>query len=255
MMAVTHTTDGKVREAAPEKRWMDLKRMHNLPGKLFFSCLGIVLISLGAAICNLGGVGVDPFTAMNMGAAEVFGLRFGTYQVIVNLVILAIAFFLDRTQLGIGTLVNMVAVGYLIEFFTWAYLFVPQLPEGVVRSAVHLVAGTLVFTLGVSMYLKTRMGVSPIDAVAPIAVKLTGAPYVVCRVIQDIAVTVIAFFVGGPVGIFTIVAAFFTGPLITAWNKFVTLPLYRKTSTLDRGELDEEARLLAKRPRKAGAAA
>ena len=240
---------------ATEKRWLDFKNTHNLPAKLAFSCAGIVLISLGAAICNMGGVGVDPFTAMNMGAAELFGIRFGTYQVIVNLIILAIVFIMDRFQIGIGTIVNMVAVGYLIEFFTWAYAFVPHLPEGILRSAVHLVAGTLVFTLGVSLYLKTRMGVSPIDAVAPIAVKLTGAPYTRCRIIQDIAVTVIAFLVGGPVGIFTIVAAFFTGPLITAWNRYLTVPLYRRTRTLDGADLHEEEQLIAKRPHRARAGA
>ena len=240
---------------ATKKRWLDLKNTHNLPAKLAFSCLGIALISLGAAICNVGGVGVDPFTAMNMGAAELFGIRFGTYQVIVNLIILAVVFIMDRFQIGIGTVVNMVAVGYLIEFFTWAYAFVPHLPEGILRSAVHLVAGTLVFTLGVSLYLKTRMGVSPIDAVAPIAVKLTGAPYTRCRVIQDVAVTVIAFLVGGPLGIFTIVAAFFTGPLITAWNRYLTLPLYRRTRTLGESELDEEEQLLVKPARRARAGA
>ena len=240
---------------ATKKRWLDFKNTHNLPAKLVFSCIGIALISLGAAICNVGGVGVDPFTAMNMGAAEAIGIRFGTYQVIVNLIILAVVFIMDRFQIGIGTLVNMVAVGYLIEFFTWAYAFMPHLPEGILRSAVHLVAGTLVFTLGVSMYLKTRMGVSPIDAVAPIAVKVTGAPYTRCRVIQDILVTVIAFLIGGPVGVFTIVAAFFTGPLITTWNRYVSVPLYRRTRTLSADELAEEDDLLVKRPRHADARA
>lgn len=254
-MATIHTSDGIIEttpvEEAPKKRWMDLSRLHNLWGKLFFSCLGIVLIALGAAVCNMGNVGVDPFTAMNMGAAELFGLRFGTYQVIVNLGILVVVFFLDRYQIGIGTLVNMVAVGYLIEFFTWAYAFMPQIPEGFVRSGVHLVAGTLVFTLGVSLYLKTRMGVSPIDAVAPIASKLTGARYVVCRLVQDIAVTIIAFLVGGPIGIFTIIAAFFTGPLITAYNRWLTLPLYRKMGILSEQELaEEEEDLLKKEPKR-----
>ena len=237
----------------PRKRWLDLKNTHNLPAKIAFSCLGIVLIALGAAICNMGGVGVDPFTAMNMGVADLFGIRFGTYQVVVNLAILTIVFFMDRYQIGLGTIVNMIAVGYLIEFFTWAYAFIPHLPEGIVRSGVHLVGGTLVFTLGVSMYLKTRMGVSPIDAVAPIAVNITGAPYTRCRVIQDVAVTVIAFLVGGPVGVFTIVAAFFTGPLITAWNRYLTVPLYRRTNTLDAVEAAEEQELLVKRPRRASA--
>ena len=32
---------------------------------------------------------------------------------------------------------------------------------------------------------------------------------------QDISVTVLAVLAGGPIGVFTVIAAFFTGPLIT----------------------------------------
>ena len=43
---------------------------------------------------------------------------------------------------------------------------------------------------------------------------------------DSISVTVLAVLAGGPIGVFTVIAAFFTGPLITAWNRFATLPLY-----------------------------
>ncbi|MFR3091200.1 MAG: hypothetical protein ACLTMP_05225 [Eggerthella lenta] len=39
---------------------------------------------------------------------------------------------------------------------------------------------------------------------------------------------------------FTVIAAFFTGQLITAWNQFATLPLYRRFGILNREELAEE---------------
>ena len=172
--------------------------------------------------------------------SELFGIGFGTFQLIVNAIILAVVFALDRSQIGIGTVINMVAVGYLIEFFLWVLGDTPFLP-GIAGMVLHLVLGTLLFTLGVSMYLKTRMGVSPIDAVAPIAVERTGRPYLVCRLTQDVLVAFIALITGGPIGIFTVVAALGTGPLITMWNKLATLNLYRRFKILNKQELAREA--------------
>ena len=221
-------------------KMLDYRKVYNLKGKIVASTLGIVIISLGIALCRMGNVGVDPFTAMNMGLSELFGIGFGTFQLIMNAIILAVVFFLDRSQIGIGTVINMVAVGYLIEFFLWVLGDTPFLP-GVAGMVLHLVLGTLLFTLGVSMYLKTRMGVSPIDAVAPIAVERTGRPYLVCRLTQDVLVTLIALIAGGPIGIFTVVAALGTGPLITMWNKLATLNLYRRFKILNKQELAREA--------------
>ena len=221
-------------------KWMDLKHMYNLKGKLLCSTIGVICIALGTTICRVGDVGVDPFTAMNLGLSGDAGMDFGTFQLIVNFVILVAVFALDKWQIGLGTLINMVGVGYLIEFFTWAFELLAPLPGGVVSAGVHLVAGTLLFTLGVSLYLKTRMGVAPIDAIAPVIVARTRFSYTPVRMAQDILVTVIALFAGGPIGVFTVVAAFFTGPLITAWNRFATLPLYRRFGVLDERELDLE---------------
>ncbi|MEI3231977.1 MAG: hypothetical protein V8S24_12575 [Gordonibacter pamelaeae] len=49
---------------------MDLRHTYNLKGKLLFSCIGVVCIALGTTVCRVGNVGVDPFTAMNLGLAR-----------------------------------------------------------------------------------------------------------------------------------------------------------------------------------------
>lgn len=241
MMNGTVRIKSEISNVDHAERWMDLKHMYNLKAKLIFSCAGIVIISLGIAICRVGGVGVDPFTAMNIGISENVGLSLGTYQLIVNAVILVAVFFLDRYQIGLGTLINMVAVGYLVDFFAWAMLLLPIDPAStMVGMGICLIAGTLLFTFGVSLYLKTEMGVSPYDAIAPIAHERTGASYAVCRVIQDIAVMVVAFLVAGPIGIFTPVAAFCAGPIITMWNNSVTKRLYERFCVLNRQEMAVE---------------
>ena len=41
-------------------------------------------------------------------------------------------------------------------------------------------------------------------------------------------------------GVFTVIAAFFTGPFITMWNRILTLPLYRRFHILDQQEWEKE---------------
>lgn len=207
-------------------RWMDLRHTYNLKGKLLFSCIGVVCIALGTTVCRVGNVGVDPFTAMNLGLSALVGMDFGTFQLLVNLVILVAVFALDKWQIGLGTIINMVFVGYLIELFTWLYGLLPWQPSGLASAGAHLVIGTLLFTLGVS--------------VAPVIVARTRFSYTPVRMAQDILVTVVALFAGGPIGVFTVVAAFMTGPLITAWNRVATLRLYRRFHVLNREELAQE---------------
>lgn len=93
-----------------QEKWLDLKHTFNVKGKLLFSTLGVVCISLGVTLCRVGNVGVDPFTAMNLGVSARIGMDFGTYQLIVNFVILVFVFFLDKHLIGLGTIINMVGV-------------------------------------------------------------------------------------------------------------------------------------------------
>ena len=60
-----------------KNKMLDYRKVYTLKGKIAASTLGIVIISLGIALCRMGNVGVDPFTAMNMGLSELFGIGFG----------------------------------------------------------------------------------------------------------------------------------------------------------------------------------
>src|SRR5690625_5488150 len=81
------------------------------------SILGITFISFGAALSETMNMGLDPFTALNRGASDLLGYSLGNYQLVVNLIILAIVFFVKRDLIGWGTIYNMVLVGYQVNFF------------------------------------------------------------------------------------------------------------------------------------------
>lgn len=193
------------------------------------SIIGVTFISFGAALSESMNMGLDPFTAINRGASDLLGFSLGNYQLVVNLIILAIVFFMKKELLGWGTIYNMILVGYQVDFFKSLIENMISVDElGFVLRILITVGAILVFTFGVAMYMDSEMGVSPYDAIAPLITDRTGWSYSPVRIGQDIIVVIVAFLLGGPVGISTFITGFFAGPLIEFFSNKVTEPAMDK---------------------------
>lgn len=207
---------------------MDWKKF--LLGSLV-SIIGITLISFGAALSESMNMGLDPFTAINRGASSLLGFSLGNFQLGVNLVILAIVFFMKKSLIGWGTIYNMVLVGYQVEFFNNLFknFFTVEEMSLVIRIIITI-AAIAIFAFGVAIYMDTELGVSPYDAITPLITDRTGWSYTPVRVAQDLIIVVGAYFLGGPVGIATIITGFFAGPLISFFSEKVSQPIIKKLS-------------------------
>ena len=194
--------------------------------KALVSLLGVILIGLGATFLKMGHVGLDPFTALNIGMSNHLGMNLGTYQLSVNIIIFIFVLILDRKQIGIGTFFNMVLVGYEIQFFSMVYNdHVAETSLHVPLIIVDAIIGILLFTLGTSFYMSVDLGVAPYDAIAPIIVERSHAKYQWVRSSQDILFMIAGLCAGGDVGIMTVIVSFFAGPLINYWNLHVSRDL------------------------------
>lgn len=150
--------------------------------------------------------------------AKQLGISFGTWQVIFNSLLFLFVIIFDRSQIGWGTLANMILVGYSADFFTW--LFNAWLPNDAfsnlgVRIAV-LLPTLLVFIIAAAVYMAVELGSAPYDAaVFIIASKLKNVPFRIIRMTWDITACIIGFLLGSTIGIVTLVMAFALGPAIT----------------------------------------
>ena len=71
----------------------------------------------GLEFSSWPGLGTDPFSGMNMAVADMIGMAYGNFQLIVNIVLLIIEIAFGRRFLGIGTVVNAVCLAYITTFF------------------------------------------------------------------------------------------------------------------------------------------
>lgn len=201
----------------------------NLGIRSFYALLGVFILGFGAALLRVSQVGLDPFTAANIGVGSKIGLSLGTYQLALNVLILSLVYIFGRKYIGIGTVINMVLTGFFIDFFTWLLTSYFSLSITLITQSLLLIFGVLIFTFGASFYMAAQLGNAPYDAIAPILVDRTGLNFRVIRVMQDVLFMLIAFLFGGPVGIATIINAFFTGPFISFWDKKISKPLIEKS--------------------------
>ncbi|UQS86152.1 membrane protein (plasmid) [Nicoliella spurrieriana] len=191
----------------------------NIILKSLMSFVGIAILSMGAAFLKQANLGMDPFTAMNIGFSNTLHMELGSFQLMVNIGMFILVLIFGRKQIGIGTILNMVLVGYEIQWFSSLYGLIFPHGSGIYVVIVDVIAGLLLFTLGTSIYTSPSLGAAPYDAIAPIFSSRLHIKYQLVRNIQDITFMVIAFFAHGAVGILTLVVAFFAGPLINYWNE------------------------------------
>ena len=199
---------------------------------------GILFIGVCVGAYRLSQFGADAFTCMNLGISGFLGMSFGTWQLIMNLAILAVVVWKARSCIGPGTVANMVGVGYLADFTCWIVLDVLRVEMTLPLRVGALVVGSALVGLGVALYMAAEMGISPYDSVGLIIVDMTGGriPFRWARVLSDVtAVSVGVIFcllsrgnMGMILGVGTICSALLNGPLIQFFKTRVAEPMMRK---------------------------
>ena len=165
--------------------------------------LGILFIGLCVSFLRLSQFGVDPFSAMNLGISGFIGWSFGTWQLLVNAIILVVVFFQARSCIGLGTIINMVFVGYIADFICYVANDVVQIQMNLPLRILALLLAQLMASMGVALYMVADMGIAPYDSVAIIIEKLTHQkiPFHKARILSDVVVVIIgiilAIFVQG----------------------------------------------------------
>lgn len=189
--------------------------------RIVYTVVGVFFIGFGISVFSYSNLGVDAFTSFTMGVSGKIGIGLGTIQLVINFVIIAVVALLSRKLIGLGTVLNMVLVGYICEFFIFIYGKLLPTPESLVVKLILMFVGTLLLCLGVAFYFVADLGVSPYDATGIILEERTKIPYRWCRIITDALITATAFFLAGPIGIGTVISSLFTGPFISFFKKHV----------------------------------
>ena len=181
--------------------------------------VSVVLMGMCVAFFEKLRVGTDPSTVLNLSFAQnVLGWEgLGTWQFIFNLILLVIILLLKEGRfIGLGSLANMVLVGYSRDFFKPVVesLLPGEVESLLVRGGVFIPTPAL-FLVAVAFYMVVELGSAPYDAVPQIiAAHTKKIPFAPIRIGFDTLMTAIGVLLGGQIGLFTVAACLFLGPVI-----------------------------------------
>ncbi|MBF0579477.1 hypothetical protein IM774_06745 [Erysipelotrichaceae bacterium RD49] len=153
--------------------------------KVIMLAFGVLCLGVGVGLFRYSSAGSDPFSAMALGFQSLTGLPFGTCTMLWNAMLFIPVWFLDRRQIGLGTIFNMCFCGYISDFM----LSVLDAfgPSTFATRMIGLAAGVIIVSFGLAMYMIPEGGVAPYDALAVIMEKRSQGrfSYRVCRTLTD----------------------------------------------------------------------
>ena len=188
--------------------------------RMIMMIVGVLLQGLGLSLLININLGTDPCSSLTQGVEKLLPfLSFGTCQLLCHLVTFIFVLRYDMSQIGFGTIGNMVCLGYISDFFRWVWsmLLSENFFEPRTTAYILLLPVLVIFCVGAATYMSAGLGSSPYDALPfIISERCNKLSFKAIRMLWDIAFMVGGFLLGGDVGIVTIAVAVFLGPVI-AW--------------------------------------
>jgi uncharacterized membrane protein YczE len=192
---------------------------YNLKPKLltfFYLNLGLVLFGLGEALLITSSAGVSPWTVLAQGIAVHTGWSIGFITMIVSFAVLALWIPLKQKP-GMGTILNALIIAFMIDF---SLVLLPY-PETLFFQVLQAFIGVVVIGIASGMYLTANLGAGPRDGLMKGLQAITGFPLAYIRIGIEVTVVSIGWYLGGVVGVGTLMFAFGVGPSVAMGCLFV----------------------------------
>ena len=217
---------------------MRIKKPENFLPRIIMTIVGVLLCSIAVGFFKCARFGVDPFQCLAWGLWGKItpGLSFGTFYIMINVVLLIADLFLDKHYIGIATFINLFLTGYIVDFSEKVISHFAPDPSFALRC-IFLGTGVLVICFASSLYMTSDLGVSTYDAIPIIISNRTKWQFRFVRIGTDIIcvlIGTICVYLGAKDGQYpgagTIISAFFMGPLVDFFNRKFARPLLARFS-------------------------
>ncbi|OLV19912.1 YczE/YyaS/YitT family protein [Deinococcus marmoris] len=169
---------------------------------------GLFLYGLSLRMMLDANVGTAPWEVLHVGVTRHLPLTVGVVSILTGAVIVTFTALRLKERIGLGTVLNVVLIGVFLD------LLAPLIPNPVAlgwRWAQFLLGvGLLGFATGA--YVAAGLGAGPRDGLTLALNRLSGWPVPRIRSAVEVAVLLVGWALGGPLGWGTLVFALTVGP-------------------------------------------
>jgi len=177
--------------------------------------IGIILLGIGGSFTVQSDLGTAPWTVLAQGISVQTGLPLGVSFFLVSLSVFLMWIPLALKP-GYGTIANTVffAAGLQIGVD-----YIPS-PANTFMAYLLVLLGVFITGAGGAMYITCGLGTGPRDGIMLAFLGKTKMPITIVRAIIEIVVLTVGYFLGGDVGIGTVIIALLIGRSFSFWFNF-----------------------------------
>ena len=203
----------------PTLSWSSFDELNFKPRiiTLLYLVIGLILFGLGETMLIAANAGVSPWTVLAQGISIKTGYSIGIATFIVSIGVLILWIPLKQKP-GIGTILNTIIISIVLDV---SLPYLPT-PESFFLQALQVFIGVIIVGLGSGFYLISNLGPGSRDGLMTGLQKKTNLPIALIRATIEVSAVVFGFYLGGVVGIGTLVFAFGIGPAVSAGLFFVS---------------------------------
>tara|TARA_B100001093_G_scaffold7445_1_gene7280 strand:+ start:920 stop:1567 length:648 start_codon:yes stop_codon:yes gene_type:complete len=195
----------------PKVNWSSDKPYNFRPkfSTLFFLCFGLMLFGLGEGLLIVSLTGASPWSVLAQGISLNVNLSIGTITLLISIAVLMLWIPLNQKP-GMGTIFNALIIALMIDL---CIKFVPT-PTVYFQQLILAVISVMMVGIGGGIYLVSNLGAGPRDGLMIGLQKVSNLPIAAVRATLEITVVAIGWYLGGTVGIGTLLFAFGIGPCV-----------------------------------------
>ena len=182
-------------------------RWKTFPQDFIVIQIGFVLFGLSIALLIRANLGIGPWAMLEVALSQILGLTPGTMSVLIGLVVLA-GVLAMRERIGWGTLGNIMFIGPWEDL---ALSFIPSVTHNLLLQFAMLLAGILIMGIASAIYIGVDAGAGPRDSLMLAVKRVRGHSLRRARGSIEVSLVLVAWLLGGPAGIGTVVIAMSIG--------------------------------------------
>lgn len=178
--------------------------------KIIIIVIGSIIAAYGITLALYAGFGGATLAVLWQGISKTFHISIGMASLIVAIVMIVFAFFYDRSQIHIGTILYQIVYSFCVDLFANAHVCSTHLWV----NALIMLLGVMLFAVGTGFYAAASLGRGSYEALTFSLAEKNGWQVKVVRMILDIVMVIAGVLLGGKFGICTIVTIIISGPVI-----------------------------------------
>ena len=206
----------------PKVYWSSDKSFNFKPkfSTSFFLIFGLIIFGFGEGLLILSTTGNSPWSVLAEGISKNSKLSIGAATFLVSVTVLFLWIFL-RQKPGLGTIFNIIIISGMID--VTLYFFDP--PSSNILKYSLAIFSVMLVGIGSGIYLVANLGPGPRDGLMTGLTKMTNLPIALVRACLEISVVIVGWYLGGTVGVGTLIFAFGIGPCV-AFGLFIVNKIF-----------------------------